>query len=638
VTFQRSGYFSILSSFGPHAVNTRLAGIAVTAVLAAVTLVLLTAAPKPPTGDPPAELTSTPESVSPPASEVRGSDGSGPPAEPDTPPADTPTKDVVELDPAKQDAIWEAEHVTFEIEQVFGKLLLDALCDRDTARLASLLKPEFAATVFVTRDALVREQSGVREVQADEASEQAALPAADFSAMLVDLLSDVESVQSRTLRVLNISRTGDESWNTRLLVSVAGPTTDGGLIEIDITGFADFAFKDEGELNGQPVVTSWRDESFKRRTTARPLMVEATTDVGLDAVNLPDNWNLKPKEVAQYRFQMAVEDFDRDGWLDIAASEFGRVHLLRFVPETGRFEEVGRDYGVGLSRNRRTMPNALAGWIDFDNDGFPDLLLGNRFYRNEQGRRFVDITEQSGLSFGPQAMGANVVDYDGDGRLDLYILYQASPQSERPDEVLPWINDENYGEPNVLWRNLGDGRFQDVTVESNAGAGKRHTLAATWFFYDDDHFPDVYVANDLSTNSLLRNNGDGTFRDVSEESRTTDFATSMGVAAGDTDNDGTSDLYVANMFSKMGRRIIAHVCEADYPPGIYEQIQGSCAGNRLYRRDPARADFDEFGAALGVDGVGWAYAPAMADLDNDGWLDLYATTGFLSFKRGEPDG
>ncbi|HUG92022.1 MAG TPA: VCBS repeat-containing protein [Planctomycetaceae bacterium] len=603
--------------------KTRLAGIALTIAAVAGTLTLLAPSSRPQT-----------------SARSRGVSADAPPRPNGA--AARPAAPVVELDKAKQQAIWDAEHITFELEQVFGKVFLDAFCARDPGRLAALLKPGFQARIFTSLDGAAREQSGIREVQVDGSADRRAADAPEFVAHLAGLLSDVETIESRGFRVLSITPAGSpgdaDVWNTRILVSIAGPRAGGGLVEVDSTHRVSFSFADKRELEGEPVVTDWEDESHKRRSTDRPFMVEVTGDVGLDAVDLPDNWTLPPKQAVQYRFQVAVEDFDRDGWLDVAVAEFGKVQLLRWSPEGGRFEEVSRQFGVGVEQILHSRPNALAAWIDYNNDGYPDLLLGNRLYRNEQGRRFTDVTDRSGLSFGPQAMGVNVVDYDCDGRLDLYILYQASPQRQRPGTPRPWINDDDYGEVNRLWRNEGDGRFRDVTLESQAGGGRRHTLAATWFFYDDDHYPDVYVANDLSTNSLLRNNGDGTFRDVSGESRTTDFATSMGVVAGDTDNDGTADLYIANMFSKMGRRIIEHVCEADYPPGVFEQIQGSCAGNRLYRRAAGRAEFDEFGEAFGVEGVGWAYAPAMADLDNDGWLDLYATTGFLSFERGEPDG
>ncbi len=137
---------------------------------------------------------------------------------------------------------------------------------------------------------------------------------------------------------------------------------------------------------------------------------------------------------------------------------------------------------------------------------------------------------------------------------------------------------------------------------------------------------------------MLRNRGDGTFEDISEDSRASDYATSMGVASGDLDNDGTAELYVANMYSKMGRRIIGQVNEEDYPQGIFSQIKGSCAGSRLYHRKEGDAVFGEKSVALGVNTVGWAYGPAFVDIDSDGLLDLYATTGFMSFDRRKPDG
>jgi hypothetical protein len=92
------------------------------------------------------------------------------------------------------------------------------------------------------------------------------------------------------------------------------------------------------------------------------------------------------------------------------------------------------------------------------------------------------------------------------------------------------------------------------------------------------------------------------------------------------------------MYSKMGRRIIAHLTEDDYPSGLFQQILGSCAGNRLYAQQGDSPRYREFSEQVGVNGVGWAYAPAMVDLDGDGLLDLYATTGFMSFARGKPDG
>jgi hypothetical protein len=364
------------------------------------------------------------------------------------------------------------------------------------------------------------------------------------------------------------------------------------------------------------------------------LFAEKTKHSGLDDVAIPDNWELTAEQAEQYRFQVAVEDFNQDGYLDIAAAVYGGEPLLLQGGPDLKFEDVTRE--MGLLTNG-PLPNFLASWIDYDNDGFADLLLGNQFYRNENGERFVNITRPSRLFIQKECLGAAVADYDADGRLDVYLLYQRDWHGASSGKSEKWVNESDTGKQNELWRNLGD-RFHNVTDLTKAGAGKQHTHSAAWFFYDDDHLPDLYTANDFGKNVLLRNKGNGSFEDVSESSNSTGFATSMGVATGDLNNDGVSEIYVANMFSKMGRRIIAQVDASDYPEGIYDQILGSCAGNRLYCRNDSSEAFTESGEAKGISQVGWAFAPAFADFNNDGLLDIYSTTGFMSFKRGKPDG
>jgi len=263
-------------------------------------------------------------------------------------------------------------------------------------------------------------------------------------------------------------------------------------------------------------------------------------------------------------------------------------------------------------------------------------VLGDRLYHNDQGKKFTDVTVASGLGFLPECMGCLVADYDCDGRLDLYVLYQKS-LGAAPRAREQWVDETGSGLENQLWRNEGNAKFRNVTRQTRTGGGRRHTHAAAWFFLDDDHLPDLYLANDFGRNVVLQNQADGVFVDVSQDTSANGFATSMGVASGDLDNDGHSDIYVANMYSKMGRRIIGQVSANDYPSGVFQQIQGSCAGNRLYRSRPGHA-FSEVSSLAGVNAVGWAYAPVLGDFDTDGQLDIYATTGFLSFDRNKPDG
>ena len=92
------------------------------------------------------------------------------------------------------------------------------------------------------------------------------------------------------------------------------------------------------------------------------------------------------------------------------------------------------------------------------------------------------------------------------------------------------------------------------------------------------------------------------------------------------------------MFSKMGRRIIDHVSESDYPDGVYKGIQGSCAGSHLYKLTEGNHQYKEISVDKHVNAVGWAFAPVFSDFDADGLLDIYAASGFISTNRRKPDG
>jgi hypothetical protein len=547
----------------------------------------------------------------------------------------------IELDKKKQDEIWLAEHVTFELEQRFGKRFTGAWKTRNRDELLAMVRPDFRAQSATWSAGTTEHEFVSQQIFTPEAGSSPVL-AEEWCTQVLELTRPFAKFSWTTFRVLKIHRRPEEPqrWTTRILLGAAGENDEGRLVELSTEHDVVFEVPEDPKQVAQvAVLESWSMAARTLLTARQPLFREVTQEYGLAEIDIDDNWKLPADKAQQYRFQMAVEDFDRDGWLDLAVAEQHRSRLLRFVPEKGRFEDVTIAMGLMSMHLMFGKPVDLAGWLDYDNDGYPDLLLGNRLYHNDGGRHFTDITQTSGLSVQRQGMGVLVADYDADGLLDIYILYQASVDSERPDEsALRWIGEVRHGEKNRLWRNLGNGKFEDVTARAHAGAGRRHHLAGAFFFYDDDHYPDIYTADDFSPNKLLRNRGDGTFEDVSESSGGVPVATSMGVAAGDTDNDGTSDLYVANMFSKMGRRIIGHVCADDYPLGIFEQIRGSCSGNQLFRRAPNRLHFDDVGEKLNIHGVGWAYAPALADFDNDGWLDIYATTGFLSFERGKPDG
>jgi hypothetical protein len=227
--------------------------------------------------------------------------------------------------------------------------------------------------------------------------------------------------------------------------------------------------------------------------------------------------------------------------------------------------------------------------------------------------------------------GIAVADYDRDGRLDLYVARLG------PSKVSTWLDGKCDGHGgNLLFRNKGNWQFEEVAAASGATGGDRSTFTAIWFDANNDGWPDLYVSNEFGNGVLLVNQGDGTFREQALVQGPGDFG-SMGAAAGDIDNDGLIDLYVANMYSKAGSRVIGNLAPGTYPDDLMATLRSFVAGSQLHR-NRGNLQFEQLGRKYQVAAVGWAYGPALVDLDNDGWLDLYATAGFVSQNRKEPDG
>ena len=540
-----------------------------------------------------------------------------------------------ELDPDKQKEVWHSEHITFRLENRFGKPLLAAVVAGETADIVRHARPGFRAHLPGKTAPLERTQAGIQEfVLPSQRAGGVDGDADSFARYMVDSLNRGGTIDSSRFQLLQIKRMeGPDQWWAEAFISIRGP----GYI-IEGVHECEFRLSADTMPDDEPILERWHVETESYRKANSEILREVTDLAGLGQLPLPDNWNLKPGEGGQYHFQFAVEDYDRDGYLDIAIATYrGRPLLLRGV-RGARFVDVTAQMGLKSWDSSGNKVNSLAGWIDVDGDSFPELVLGQYIYHNDNGREFQDMTERTGVDFQREPMGLCVADYDCDGRLDFYIPYQMEIPGARKGQTVPWIGDNQSGVDNALWHNEGDGKFRNVALEAGASGGLGKSFAASWFFFDDDNYPDIYIANDFGANVMLRNRGDGTFQDISASSRASDYSTSMGVASGDLDNDGTVELYVANMYSKMGRRIIGQVGEGDYPQGIFTQIQGSCAGSRLYYREKGEEFFGENSVALGVNAVGWAYGPAFVDIDSDGLLDLYATTGFMSFDRRKPDG
>ena len=293
--------------------------------------------------------------------------------------SDADDESEFELDPVKQQQIWDDEHATFEIEHRLGKLLKDAFRSQDRRILGSLLKEDFQAAVPNPEGAPQASVAGVTESHWEH-TDGPSIPtdAKQFVGYLIGEREQFGTVSSRTLRVLRIEETEPDQWSTELFFVAAGTGADGGLRELTLIQNVRMSFASDEDLDSKPVIEEWSVTSRRARTAEKTGFREITQDVGLDQVPIPDNWELPNKDVLQYRFQYAVEDYDGDGHLDIAVAEKANSYLYRWSPEKKQFEDVTKAAGIRPVHELYGKAIDLAGFIDFDNDGLPDLLLGNR--------------------------------------------------------------------------------------------------------------------------------------------------------------------------------------------------------------------------------------------------------------------
>jgi len=306
----------------------------------------------------------------------------------------------------------------------------------------------------------------------------------------------------------------------------------------------------------------------------------------------------------------------------------------------GTFVESAKQYGLDVNSH-----STSAVFADFDNDGDPDLFLGRyearSIYFENQNGKFVDQSQEKVKTPLPgMVVSVSAADYNGDGLLDVYFSTYGNKLAQLnhflPAEKVKEINDfykdhdthhevlHSAGAPNQLLINLG-GTF-DLAPESKQLEFFQTSFQSTWADYDQDGDPDLYVCNDFGPDYLMRNDFPNGFKDVTAEIGDESMrGFGMGVTWGDYDLDGRQDMYVSAMYSKAGMRITSQLPEVD------EGFRRSADGNRLYRQGDNGFEYVSGLKApkLLVAKVGWSWGGQFVDFDNDGFLDLYVSSGYF---------
>jgi hypothetical protein len=468
---------------------------------------------------------------------------------------------------------------------------------------------------------------------------QAKAAAGNFAAHLVGLrkrFANDAKVEIALMSLSPISRAELETggWKGNCALRIVGPRSVSGEGKGELMAKFDFEMDKLPDVDQIASTGAWirslRMTEAQEAIARHDLMAEVAKERGIDRALFLDNWNSKtpPGDRPIFTGGVYVGDLDNDGRDDLLAPDINGVFLFR-ATENGKFKEVGRTSGLPVELT--TAPNAALG--DFDNDGLVDVLLGPRSFRNVGNFKFIETTDRTAFRFGITT-GYSVADYDRDGKLDLYVTRNYGPKPPRNAQN-SWIDGPG-GPGNQLWRNLGDWKFEEISLKANAQAGRRSSFTACWLDANNDGASDIYVINEFGGGVLLINHGNGRFREVPLVNDAGDFG-SMGMAVGDYNNDGHIDIYTANMYSKAGRRIMENLAPGSYAPEIFTKMKRFVTGSEMYRNN-GDLKFERIGKPLRVHAVGWAYGASLVDLDNDGYLDLYGTAGFVSVNKEEPDG
>ena len=531
-----------------------------------------------------------------------------------------------------------------------GNLLIGE-SDSNDSELTAFIATDFQCDALLPR---------LREVYADdslvvhrmfpESSETESLPFVGLDGLL-NAIADWKKNNERNgfsrfhLKLFNVTNDSD-SITTRQHISTF---SDGGdsRIEQHATWVTRWT---TSSAEAGPQLLSLTIEDFEQVKThsAMPLFSDCTDSALAHNASFDQQilrgWNdwLQRSQDDRYFFILgtpgiAVGDMNGDGLDDLyLCQEFGLPNRFFQQQMNGQLRDVSVESGANwLEKSRSAL------LVDLDNDGDQDLAvvtMGALVVAEADGSGHFSVRQT--LKISDDGMSLSAADYDLDGRLDLYVCsYAANPTrvAIAAEDASFVLHDANNGAENFLFRNeitTDSWRFRDVTSECNLNANNRRwSLSASWEDFDNDGDQDLYVANDYGRNNLYRNDlidGRRRFVDIAAPAGVEDSASGMSVSWGDYDHDGLMDIYVSNMYSAAGNRIVfQQKFKPDAPREIKQRLQRFARGNTLFRN---RGDgtFEDASQKANVSMGRWAWGAGFVDINNDSWEDLIVANGYIT--------
>ena len=449
-----------------------------------------------------------------------------------------------------------------------------------------------------------------------------------------------EAIAEPHLKIVRVFPEGEDSARCEVLVDL-GANSPNSRTQINATWSCRWKLTGEGASPLLVAIEVTRYEEIIQENEGTPLFQDATVSLlkGDQAYQrqflLPsDHWRARlPRELGLEpvaNHGLAVGDVNGDDLDDLYVCQQGGLPNRLFLQQKdGTLRDFTETSGTGWLEYC-----AAALLVDLDNDGDRDLIVSQDFrlmvMENDGTGRF---TLAFGSSSKAQSFSLAAADYDNDGLVDFYVCgYNASQAELRTGamgEPMPF-HDANNGGPNLLWRNQGNLRFEDVTAQCGLQVNNtRFSFAAAWEDYDNDGDQDLYVANDYGRNCLYRNDG-GKFTEVAARMQLEDTSSGMSVSWSDFNLDGMMDVYTSNMYSSAGNRITyQRQFKKGVPEEIRRQFQHIAIGNSLFE-GVADKPFNDVGLQAGVNMGRWAWCSKFVDFNNDGWDDLLVANGFIS--------